>query len=168
MRSTIVGIALILILGLFGYFAWGTFQSRQARVCSVCSRPLHGGSSIIAEADGESRRFCCAACALWAERQTGADVQITRVSDYDSGSMIDPSAATFVVGSRVNHCLQQHSVFDSSRTALDPAKETGTLEFDRCSPSVLAFQTTSAAEQFAEQQGGRLTGLAGLRKVLLP
>lgn len=167
MRSTIVGIALVLILGLFGYYAWDTFQSRQASVCSVCSRPLHGGSSVVADVDGESQRFCCAACALWAERQTGAEVKITRVSEYPSGSMIDPAEATFVVGSRVNHCPQQHSVFDSSRTALDPAKETGTLEFDRCSPSVLAFKTRTAAKRFADQQGGRLTNLDGLRELLL-
>src|SRR5690606_22165163 len=123
----VVGLALVLILGLFGYFAWDAFQSRQGSVCSVCSRPLHEGSSVVAEVDGESQPFCCAACALWTERQTGAEVKITKISDYDSGSMIDPSEATFVVGSRVNHCLQQHSVFDSSRTALDPAMESGTL-----------------------------------------
>jgi hypothetical protein len=166
MRSTVVGIALVLILGAFGYFAWDTFQTRQASVCSICSRPLHSGSSVVADVDGESQRFCCAACALWAERQTGAEVTITRVSDYASGSALDPSEATFVVGSRVNHCLQQHSVFDSSRTALDPAKETGTLEFDRCSPSILAFRTRATAEGFANQEGGRMTNLNGLRELL--
>lgn len=166
MRSTVVGIALIVILGLFGYYAWGTFQARQASVCAVCGRPLHSGSSVVAEVDGEPKPFCCAACALWAERQTGATVKITQVSDHDSGDALDPSEATFVVGSRVNHCLQQHSVFDSSRTALDPAMETGALEFDRCSPSILAFRSRSAAARFAEQEGGQLTDIAALRELL--
>ena len=166
MRSTVVGIALTVILGVFGYYAWGTFQSRQASACFVCSRPLHGGSSVVADVDGESRRFCCAACALWAERQTGAKVEITQVSDHDSGAALESSEATFVVGSRVNHCLRQHSVFDSSRTALDPAKETSSLEFDRCSPSVLAFSTRAAAGRFAGQEGGELTTVEGLHRLL--
>ena len=165
MRSTVVGIALIVILAVFGLYAWATFQSRQASVCFVCSRPLHGGSSVVAGVDGKSRRFCCAACALWAERQTGAEVEITRVSDYASGVALDPAGATFVVGSRVNYCLQQHSVFDSSRTGLDP-KETGTLEFDRCSPSVLAFKTPEAAIWFARREGGELTNLDGLHRLI--
>jgi hypothetical protein len=166
MRSTVVGIVLVVVIGFLGYVGWNTFQERQARVCSMCDRPLHGGSWVVAEIDGESQRFCCAACALWAERQTGAEVEIAEVADYDSGAMIDPSEATFVVGSRVNHCLQQHSVFDSSRTALDSAKETGSLEFDRCSPSILAFRGRAAAERFVDQEGGRLTDLGGLRELL--
>ena len=166
MRSTIVGLAFILILGLFGYYALGTFRARQASVCAVCSRPLHSASSVMAEIDGERKRFCCAACAIWAERQTGAIVKITQVSDHDSGSAIDPSEATFVVGSRVNHCLQQHSVFDLPRTTIDPAKETGALQFDRCSPSVLAFLTRSAATRFVGQEGGQLADIDGLRQLL--
>jgi len=166
MRSTVVGIALVLILGLSGYYAWGTFQARQASVCAVCSRPLHSGSSVGAEIDSERKRFCCATCALSAERQTGATVKITQVSDHDSSVALDPSKATFVVGSRVNYCLRQNSVFDSSRTTLDPAKETGALQFDRCSPSVLAFLTRSAAARFARQEGGQLTDIDGLRQLL--
>ena len=166
MRSTVVGIALIVMLGLFGYFAWETFQARQATECAMCNRPLHRGSSVLAEVDGDSQRFCCAACALWAGRQTGDEVKITQVMDHDTGAELDPSEATFVVGSRVNHCLQQHSVFDPSRTALDAAKETSTLEFDRCAPSVLAFRTRAAAARFAEQEGGQLADIGGLRALI--
>ncbi|MBI1355743.1 MAG: hypothetical protein GC160_15495 [Acidobacteria bacterium] len=166
MRSIVVGIVLVVIVGLLGYFAWDTYEARQASVCSVCSRPLHSGSSVMAKVNGESQHFCCAACALWTERQTGAEVEITQASDYTSGSVLDPSEVTFVVGSSVNHCLQQHSVFDSQRTTLDQAKEAGTLEFDRCSPSILAFRTKSAAARFADQKGGRLTSLEGLRQLL--
>ena len=132
----------------------------------MCDRPLHRASAVWAVVDGNRRRFCCAAWAIWADRQTGVDVEITWVSDYLSAGVLDPSEATFVVGSNVNPCLQQHSVFDPSRTALDLGKEPGSREFDRCSPSVLAFARRAAAAQFAEQQGGRLYTVNGLRQGL--
>jgi hypothetical protein len=54
MSSNVVGIALALILGAFSYFAWDTFQTRQASVCSVSSRPLHSGSFVLADVNGGS------------------------------------------------------------------------------------------------------------------
>lgn len=166
MRTSVAVVAVLLVFGVLGFVGWRMLATHEGSSCAVCDRPLHSESAIWAEVDGEPRHFCCAACAIRAERQTGAEVEITEVSDYASATVLGASEAIFVVGSNVNHCLRQHSVFDPQRTALDRATETGSLEFDRCSPSILAFSSRSAAVQFAERQGGWLLNLEQLRQTL--
>jgi len=163
MRSALAFVTALFVFGALGYLGWRTYGTQEAQSCSACSRPLHDESAVQATVDGERQQFCCAACAIWVERQTGADVEITQVSDYGSRAVLDPTEATFVVGSDVNHCLQQHSVFDPQRNVFDHARETGNLEFDRCSPSILAFSNRITATQFAERQGGVLATLDELR-----
>ncbi len=166
MRATVTVIALLAVFGGLGYVGWRMLETRGETSCAVCSRPLHPESTVWAEVDGEQRHFCCAACVLWDERQSGESIEITAVSDYSSGAVLEPSEAVFVVDSNVNHCLRQQSVFDPQRTVMDPAKEPGTLEFDRCSPSILAFSDRSAATEFAAQRGGRLLDIEQLRQAL--
>ena len=165
MRTTIAAITVLLVLGGLGYLGWQMLDA-PGDTCAVCNRALHSESAVWAEVDGDRRHYCCAACALWAERQVGGEVEITEVSDYPSGAALNPAEAVFVVGSNVNHCLMQHSIFDPQRTTLDQAKKTGSLEFDRCSPSILAFSSRSAAAQFAERESGRLLTLDQLRQAL--
>jgi len=166
MRGIISVVSVLVVFGALGYLGWRTLETNEASSCAACNRPLHSESAVWADVDGESQQFCCVACAIWVERQTGAEVTVTRVSDYASTAVLEPSEATFVAGSNVNHCLRQHSVFDPQRTTLDHGKEPGSLEFDRCSPSILAFSSRSAAAQFAAREGGRLSTLAELRQAL--
>lgn len=163
MRPFVLLAVILTAVGGLGYLGWHTIESRGNAACDVCGRPVHRESAVWAEVEGQRQHFCCAGCALWAHRQTGEDVEITQVNDYVSGSALDPSDAVFVVGSKVNLCLQQHSVFDQHPTVLDQSKEPGSLEFDRCSPSILAFADRPAASEFADRQGGSLMTYDQLR-----
>jgi len=166
MRMSFAVVVFSVVLVALGYFGWRTLVTHERSLCAACSRPLHRESAVWAEVDGDRQHFCCAACALWVERQTGARVEITEVSDHASGASIDPAEAVFVVGSNVNHCLRQQSVFDPQRAALDEAKGAGSLEFDRCSPSILAFSNRTAAAQFADQNGGQVSTMGQLRAAI--
>lgn len=163
MRPFVLLAVVLAAAGGLGYLGWHALESRQSAVCAVCSRPIHKQSSVWANVDGGPRHFCCAACAIWAHRQTGKSVEITQVTDFGSGTPLNASEAIFVVGSKVNLCLQQHSVFDQHATVLDQSKEPGSLEFDRCSPSILAFSDRSSASDFAGWQGGNLMTYDQLR-----
>ena len=166
MRISVAAVVVLVVFGVMAYLGWSTLATRENNACAACDRPLHRESAVRAQVQGESRHFCCAACVIWAERQGGAEARITEVSDYLSGAALNPSEAVFVVGSNVNHCLRQHSIFEPQRAALDQARTASSLDFDRCSPSVLAFSSRSAAVQFAERQGGRLLSLAALRQAI--
>ncbi len=166
MRAPVAVVVVLFVFAGLGYVGWRMLETRGETSCEVCGRPLHSESAVWADAAGERRHFCCAACALRAERQSGDDIEITEVSDHASDAVLDASEAIFVVGSNVNYCLRQHSVFDPQRNVLDDAKTAGALEFDRCSPSILAFSSRSAAAQFAERQGGRLLTLEQLPRAL--
>ena len=74
---------------------------------------------------------------------------------FESGEELRPDDAIGVVGSDVNLCMRDHVLMDSHRGA-------NGLQFDRCSPSVLAFDSTVAAETFQRHYGGVVTPIAEL------
>ncbi|MDA1313883.1 MAG: organomercurial lyase [Acidobacteria bacterium] len=155
--STLVGILLLAIVGTgLLYVGWHTMSSGAEATCSVCGRPVHAESRADGVVDGREQTFCCAACALRAREQTGADVKISSVRDYELGQALAPAAAYFVVGSQINLCMREH-------VHMDAHKEASTMEFDRCSPSVLAFGSQTAATRFRAENGGAVQTLAELQ-----
>ncbi|HUG82627.1 MAG TPA: hypothetical protein VML01_13240 [Bryobacterales bacterium] len=155
--STLVEVLLLAVAGAgLLYVGWHTLSSEAETACSVCGRPVHIESRVDGVVDGRARTFCCATCALRAHEQSGADVTMSGVYDYDSGKALAPEAAYFVVGSRINLCMREHVLMGAH-------KEASTMEFDRCSPSVLAFGSQVAAARFRAENGGAVQPFTGLR-----
>ena len=140
--------ALIVISGL-SYAGWRIVRQRDAHSCAACKRPVHVATRTIAVTNGNAVGYCCPACALWQQRQTGTRVNIVSLTDYDRGSQLEPERAYLVRGSAVNSCLRQV-------TALGADKHPAHSDFDRCSPSLLAFETRNAAERFSREHGGQV------------
>jgi hypothetical protein len=145
------------IAGLLVYLGWQTLERPDHAVCSVCERVVHLASRVDGDANGDALTFCCAACALRAEKQQERPIRLTRVFDYESGTALAPEDATAVVGSNVNLCMRDHVLMDSH-------KETSELHFDRCSPSVLTFGSAAAAESFRAEHGGVTRTFADLEQ----
>jgi hypothetical protein len=141
------------------YLGWTTLHPAGGDSCSVCGRPIHPAAHVEGSANGEALTFCCAACALRAEEQGISGLQVTRVFDYDAGQPLDPKDAVAVVGSKVNLCMQEHVLMDAY-------KEASELHFDRCSPSVLSFRNTAAAERFQAEHGGEVSAFADVESAL--
>lgn len=157
---SILPFAVLLMLGAALVLAgWWALAPQEASACSVCGRPAHLAARVIGEADGQSLTFCCAACALRAESQQDRPIRVTQVSNYLTGEPLAPEQATAVVGSEINVCMRDH------RPA-DPREGGHELHFDRCAPSVLAFPTQAAAEQFRSQYGGEVRPFTELEGTL--
>ena len=139
--------AIFVVAGVLLYAGWTALDRDRGSACSVCGRPVHMASRVDGSTEGRILTFCCAACALRAEGQGAQAIRLTRVFDYDSGEALDPAHAVAVVGSDVNLCMRDHVLMDSH-------KEASELHFDRCSPSVLAFENAEAAETFQKLHGG--------------
>ena len=153
--ETIVFLALLAAVGGLIYTAWQWREGSRSDNCRVCRRQLHAGSQVVALQEGRKEAFCCPTCAVTFGRQAGQAVTVVEVTDFETGSRIAPADAYAVQGSDVNLC-RQHPVLTDSQ------KQPASMQFDRCSPSVLAFSSRQAAETFSREHGGRLLSFGAL------
>ena len=125
------------------------FRSADASECSACKRPIHAHSRTVAAVNGQSRVFCCPACALSEHGQTAKSVTITRLTSYLTGEPLAPEAAYVVRGSDVNMCIRMQDIVGADKRPAD-------LRYDRCAPSLYAFAQRSEAARFAREHGGEV------------
>ncbi len=149
LKPLIVVLTVVFLIAGVGYAGWKYVQEREKQVCSACHRPIHQNARTLASVGGKRIAYCCPACALTEQRQTGRGVNLVSVTDYESGNPIDPESAFLVRGSDVNACVRHTAT-------PDPDKHPMESHFDRCSPGVLAFATKPAAESFAREHGGQV------------
>jgi len=155
-RQTTVGLVLLTLFGIgLAYLAWSLTHSTTMQTCGACGRPVHAAARTEGRVDGSLELFCCPTCALTERRQTGEDVQVTRLTDHASGQPLDPQHALAVYESDFNMCLRE-SVLRTDRS------EAASLDFDRCAPSIVAFADQTEAQAFAAQHGGRVVPFAQL------
>ncbi len=161
MRDKGLSYALILLAGIAaGVFAVRmTGRATAAPVCDACRRPANTRSRAAGFLGNKREVFCCPACALTAHRQSGRGVRLTEVTDYNTGKTVPPERSYFVRGSDVNLCEHAHA-----RPMVDETKRTAAEQFDRCSPSILAFQTQGAARTFAAAHGGSVMSFDELQQ----
>jgi hypothetical protein len=146
-------VVLVALAGAIGYFGWRTYTTSEHPVCQVCERPLHDHSRTVAIVDGKTREsFCCPTCAATAARQNGERLQFVELTDFVSGATLAPQEAILVRGSDVNPCLEEHALIHGDKQAAQ-------MDFDRCSPSILAFADVNLAEEFIGKHGGTLVSI---------
>lgn len=141
-------IALLVLVGL-GYSGWRYVKDRNAQSCEACRRPVHSHMKTVGIVDGERTVYCCPACALSDHQQSGKPVQVVELTDYLTDSPLKPANSYVVRNSDVNPCLQHKPAVGESHQPLES-------HFDRCAPSVLAFQDQRSANEFAGQHGGQV------------
>ena len=139
--------ALILVSGL-SYAGWRYLQTRD-HTCAACLRPVHLNTVTTALVNGKTRHYCCPACAMSDRHQTGANVQVTSLTEYTTGATIQPQSAFLVRGSDRNSCTHHQA-------PIGPDKQPVQTHFDRCSPSLLAFSSREKAAAFAREHGGKV------------
>lgn len=149
--TTAIGLTVLVAMAAgIGYLGWQMYTTMEHSVCQVCQRPLDSHSRTVAVVDGETREaFCCPTCAVTAARQTEQRLEIVELTDHVTGASLDPKDAFLVRGSDVNPCMEEHSL-----THRD--KQTAFMDFDRCSPSILAFGDRATAVDFVKNHGGLL------------
>jgi len=144
-----MGLLLALALG-YGAF---TALRRPADQCYACNRPAHAHSRTVALVNGRPRVFCCPACALSQHEQSGQPVRITQLTSFSTGEKLSPAGAFVVKGSDVNMC-------EHAQEPIDPDHRPADLQYDRCSPSLIAFAQRDEASAFARLHGGQVESFA--------
>ena len=148
-KSVLASIIAILVLAGLGYSAWYFVKERSEHSCKACTRPVHSHMKTVASVDGKRAIYCCPACALSEHQQSGRPVQVVELTDYLSSGPFKPESGFLVRNSDVNPCVQHNPVVGENHQPLE-------AHFDRCSPSVLAFQDQKAAAAFASEHGGQV------------
>jgi hypothetical protein len=141
-------VAIAITLGL-GYIAWSAYGTSHSEQCYACQRPLHAHMRTVALVNGHPKVFCCPACALSEHEQEGKPIRVTELTDFLTGGKLAPDQAFIVKGSDVNMCATTHEM-------MGPDKHPAHVEYDRCSPSLLAFGQRSDALQFTREHGGQV------------
>ena len=143
-----LGIVLAFALGL-GYAGWRMKSGADIVACQACRRAIHANMRTVAYVGDRREFFCCPTCALSAGAQMRQTVRFEQLADYETGHPLRPSDAFAVEGSNVIPCVRSHEMLNRDGQPVP-------MEFDRCSPSIIAFAKRTSAERFAGEHGGRV------------
>jgi hypothetical protein len=140
--------AILLPVALLG--GVGYYLSQQVHLdCDICSRHLHEESSYkIYLSSGKVLDACCPRCGLRFERSND-DVVSAEVADFITGEFVPADEALYVEGSLVRLCAHDLAQRDGMGMLYR-------LVWDRCLPSLLAFESRQQAELFRRQNGGEI------------
>jgi nitrous oxide reductase accessory protein NosL len=121
--------------------------------CPFCNVRMPHDARVMVLVEGESKpkMACSITCVLHYERATGKKIKFLRVSDFYSGNFLNPGEAFYVIGSDVNPFDKYlHSnLLSQSRTPIY-------MDWNRYTPTVLAFASREDAEKFQRDHGGRV------------
>ena len=150
-------LVIIPVLALVGFLAYRWLE-QPSRVCDICKRPLHAETYFrIAQGDGKTKDVCCPQCGLrYLKLQPHAEVQLS-VTDYKTHALIPAEQAFYVGGSDVHLCCPDEMV----QREITGARYDRV--WDRCLPSLVAFQGRRDAEDFEKDHGGRIVSYSQLR-----
>jgi hypothetical protein len=143
-----VGVTVICMAALLGYFVWTGKIAGGKPVCEVCKRVIHTETSFkIVRADGSMQATCCPRCGLAAVIQNGG--RALEAVDFTSKRRIGAAEAIYLEGSDIMECCSETG-FRSDEGAYQK------LTYDRCMPSLLAFARREDAEVVRQKHGGRI------------
>lgn len=156
-KSVFAGVLSILLLAVLVFGGMWLLRRTKPEICPISHRKIHPHSEAVMFANGKESRVCCIRCALTYGRQTGKPVRLVSVNDYVTARKIQPEKAYYVADSKLVLCEVPEPMFIEE-------KEPFPKVFDRCEPSVFAFDQKEDADAFVTQNGGRLATLEELMK----
>jgi hypothetical protein len=160
-KAPVIGLLLVIAVGVGGYLTISSVLKSEPDLCHVCRRQIHPGHEYVVRlAGGKSEKACCPRCGMHAQSLNPREVESAWASDFGHGRLIRAEDAVYVEGSDVMACC-----------TASPIREPGTtyeLHWDRCLPSLIAFQNEAEAKAFQLRHGGRLLtypeGLESVRR----
>ncbi len=105
--GTFVGLAVICLAALLGYFVWAGRIAGGKPVCEVCKRVIQTETSFrIARPDGSMKAVCCPRCGLAAVIQNGG--RALDAVDFTTKKRIGAAEAIYLEGSDIMECCTDY------------------------------------------------------------
>lgn len=144
-KRTLIALVVLTLLGWAGRYVYLELQEKA--VCSICHRAMHEQTAFrIQLRDRSTKEVCCPRCGLHFMKERD-DVAAAEAKDFHTGERLSARNAFYVEGSSVHPCCGDMAEMDRSGVRYD-------LAWDRCLPSLIAFNSREAAEAFRKQKGG--------------
>ena len=154
--GTFVGLAVICLAALLGYFVWTGRIAGGKPICDVCKRVIHTETSFrIARPDGSVKATCCPRCGLAAVIHNGG--RALDAVDFTTKKRVGAAEAIYLEGSDIMECCTGTG-FRSDEGAYQK------MAYDRCMPSLLAFAWREDAEVVRQKHGGQIINFEEARQ----
>ena len=128
----------------------GSLPNQKPEKCALCGRDVHKiTETLVTLEEGKNEKACCVKCALKYQAQSSKKDLSIKVTDFNTGEVVESEKAFYVVGSDITPCCSQKVIYDQTKTPL-------VLCYDRCLPSVIAFKAKEGAIKFMKEHGGRI------------
>ncbi|MEJ2691055.1 MAG: hypothetical protein P8130_14165 [Deltaproteobacteria bacterium] len=154
--ATVLGLAVI-VAAVGG--AWYLQHQRQTKICPFSGRATHLKTRAFVTIGGQEYETCCVRCAIIEAQQTGKPFRILKVADFETRKLLNPTSAWFVEGSTVDLCARM-----APETKSPDDEDIYVCDFDRSSPSILAFSSEKHARAFIASHGGAAKRLDDLER----
>jgi len=146
--GTFVGVAVICLAALAGYYVWTGRIAGGKPLCEVCRRVIQPTTSFrIVGIDGKIRTACCPRCGLTSVIKNGG--KVLDVIDFSTKKRIAAAEAIYLEGSDIMQCCSTAGFRAAEGTYQK-------IDYDRCMPSLLAFSRRSDAEAVRQTHGGTI------------
>ncbi|MBI4455552.1 MAG: hypothetical protein HY644_06595 [Acidobacteria bacterium] len=151
-------LAILPILAVVGFLAYRWLEQPKT-TCDICKRPLHAEIHFrIEQTDGKTKDVCCPRCGLRYLQGQPSLARRLSVTDFKTRVVIPAEQAFYVEGSDVHLCCPDDMVGrDITGAHFDRV-------WDRCLPSLVAFQNRADAQAFEDTHGGRILIYSQLRQ----
>jgi hypothetical protein len=148
---SLASIAVITALGVWGYFS---ISRPVPDVCRVCERSLHAGVTYRLELARGHEDACCPRCGMHYQIEHPGAVRRALASDWPSGKLIPAEQAFYIEGGNISHCTMHSTPVERQPQGV------AVRDYDRCLPSLVAFESRQSAEAYQQQHGGELLDYA--------
>lgn len=160
MRNKLMLLFILVAILIATTLATQACKNRTAQ-CALCEREIHPHMKVSITRDSVPIKTCCMSCALTYKTQT-KNVEILTATDFLTDAQLEPNKAFYVVNSDVSPCTHDSKIQKVVREPNSALYEC----YDRCEPSILAFQKRTDAETFLKEHGGRLLQFNQLSNVI--
>jgi hypothetical protein len=147
-RKIIPAVVMSLIIAVASTVFFLERREVAASACTACKRELHPGWVFtLAMKNGKQEKLCCAKCGILERVEKQSQVVSARATDYQTGRTLPAEKAVYVWNSDLEHCaIPQKSDWADHQPMH--------LAWDRCIPSLVAFETRAEAKEFQLVHGG--------------
>ena len=143
----------VLALAAMGALSLLTYRWEAARhqtICQICQRNIPRQTAFRMDTGDGTITACCPACALHYMLHHPDGVRQALATDFNSGRMIPAATAYYDDGGDVQYCTAMHPPVERGPQGVSMRV------YDRCLPTLVAFQTPQEAEAYQQQHGGRV------------
>ncbi|OVE76962.1 hypothetical protein BVX98_03925 [bacterium F11] len=155
-RKLILTLAsLVFLLFLTSLGIWTHYNPGYCQICDrgSCSALKFGLTTKF----GIPTRTCCPRCAIQ-YMKTHPGTKASFATDFKTGKKVDISKVTFVDGSDVRICHRHEAIQDEIRG------NSAFTKWDRCLPSLIAFESEEDALSFQKDHGGKIQTMEELKR----